>query len=306
MKSSKASNHAFSHNAMGTTFEILISAEEPEYSQQVAWAAVDELDRLEMELSRFIPSSDVCRINALRRGEYTLVGVDTMECLKLAEKVWQETQGAFDITVGQLTQMSRTELSTDKCHGQQRDNQPLAETGMDLLLLDEDAHAVSVKKQGVCVDLGGIGKGYALDQMAKTLDDWSIQSALLHGGQSTVFVVGGEREGRRWEIPLRDPRDGSTTIETALLGQGALSGSGVQLHGRHIIDPRTGKPVANREACWAIAPSAALADALSTSFMVMEEEQISEYCEGHADVCAMIRAGGKKRCWGNWSFAGKA
>ncbi len=271
--------HRFDHDAMATTFEILIPDQDADYAQQVAWAAFDELDRLEEEMSRFIETSDISRINALGPGASTRIGIATFECLQLAVRVGGETGGAFDPTIG---------------------SQPLG--GLDRLALRESDFAVSVTGPGVVVDLGGIGKGYALDRMADQLRDWSVDSALLHSGQSTVLALGTPSGLSGWPVSLRDPMSQSQTLATLLLCDRAISGSGKVVHGEHILDPRTGQPATAAEAAWALAGSAALSDALATAFMVLTADEVKAICERQPDVSGRVIKDALDTSFGFWAL----
>ncbi|NOZ23013.1 MAG: FAD:protein FMN transferase [Planctomycetes bacterium] len=248
--------HRFACDAMAATFGVAIRGQEERYARQAAHAALEETGRIEKELSRFIPSSDVSRINRLRRGEAARVGIAAFECLQLAKAVCKETGGAFDVSLG---------------------------TGLDRVSLDRKNHSVRVEEEGVTLDFGGIGKGYAVDQVAAVLKDWSIEDALVHAGESTALAMGS------WPVEIRNPENQARALKKADLRSRALSGSGVQLQGEHIIDPRTGKPVRGRLGAWAAAPTAALSDALSTAFMVMAvPEEVEKYCTRHKDISALI------------------
>ena len=253
-------SHRFSHDAMGTTFEIIIPGEEAQYAGQAARAAFDEAGRIEEQLSRFLPGSDVARINALGAGQSLRVGIAAMDCLRLASEVCSQTDGAFDVTIG----------------------------SHDLLELDPQRFLVGVKADGVRVDLGGIGKGYAVDQMAALLSEWSIGAALIHSGQSTALAVGTPPDSEGWPLALRHPAQNDETLLTVHLRSGAISGSGLAVHGQHIIDPRTGQPVEGVAGSWAFAPTAALSDALSTAFMVMQPDEAGAYCAQHPEVSAIV------------------
>ncbi len=275
----------FSHDAMACTFEVLLAEENAKYAGQAARAAFAEVDRLEGELSRFIATSDVARINALRPGEKTRVGIEVIECLQLAAQVYDDTYGAFDITFGSRRGANRGLTSP--------------------LMLDAKSRRVGVRNGGVVVDLGGVGKGYAVDRMVTILREWSIDAGLVHCGQSTVFAMGPPAGSDGWPIAIRDPLPSRTVpgpvssdwcgkphpttgLGAVRISDAALSGSGRKLHGEHIIDPRRGRPAANKLGAWALAPSAALADALSTAFMVMTPEEVAAYCRKHAAVSALL------------------
>src|SRR5438067_2315962 len=99
---SQSATLRFSHHAMACDFEVILNRDDPVYARRAAYAAFGEIDRLEQELSRFIPTSDISRINAAPLHRATMVGPAAMECLHLARKFCDQTHGAFDVTIGDL------------------------------------------------------------------------------------------------------------------------------------------------------------------------------------------------------------
>jgi thiamine biosynthesis lipoprotein len=191
---------------------------------------------------------------------------------------------------------------------------------MDLIILDPEELTAQVTAGGVQVDLGGIGKGYGVDRMARILREWGIERALLHGGSSTVRALEAPPGQIGWPITVSNPDNRREALARLHLKNQALSGSGL-LQGKHIIDPRTARPVGGKLATWAyispleiprqgaklphptdtddenleglpdtvgLHPLATFADALSTAFMVMSLEEIKKYCSVHSHVRAMI------------------
>ncbi len=287
----------FSHEAMATTFEVIILYQDARYAQQAAWAAFNELDRLEAELSRFIENSDISRINNLAAGQSLQVGLDAFECLQLSTRIYAETNGAFDITIGSLLGCWLGEDEKARTPSKEQLNLARERTGIHLFKLDEAEHTVQVlasaillrksEAAGVQIDLGGIGKGYAVDRMAELLHDWSIDTAVIHGGYSSVLALDAPSGTKGWPLTLSNPDNRKQTLAGLHLQGRALSGSGLQ-KGRHIIDPRTAQPVKGKRTAWACALDAATADALSTAFMVMTPDEVKEYCSNHPDTLAMI------------------
>lgn len=280
--------HRFFHDAMATTFEIIIPGGDAEYARQAAGAGFGELDRLDLELSRFEGGSDVWQINALSAGRAVPVGDATLQCLLLAKQMFEDTDGAFDVTAGALMNCLRDEAGRGRAADDERLAAALGATGTDLLVIDADQYAVGVLTDGVCVDLGGVGKGYALDRIRELLGDWDVAQAFLSGGGSTVLGIGPAESDDAWRLAVRDPDSDPAELESIYLRDRAFSGSGTAVKGRHVLDPRTGRPAEGAANAWASADSAALSDALSTAFMVMAPEQVEQYCLKHADVGAMI------------------
>jgi thiamine biosynthesis lipoprotein len=159
------------------------------------------------------------------------------------------------------------------------------------------------------LDLGAVGKGYALDKALDVLREWGIENALLHGGTSTAVAVGSPEVLPADQVSSEHPSANAIRplgIETLggwpvgvgagwpgapsriLLSGRALSGSGTEVKGEHILDPRTGAPARRHLAAWASAPTAALSDALSTAFFVMTPEEIEGYIALHPDIWACV------------------
>ncbi len=279
--------HRFSHQAMATTFEVVVQHEDRAYAQQAARAAFDELDRIEGELSRYLETSDVTRINHLPAGQPVQLGLDTFECLATSAEVHAQTGGAFDVTVGFLVDCWLDEDKKPKTPSHEELQFAREHTGMHLILFDEPTHAVALTKSPVRIDLGGVGKGYGVDRMAEMLREWSIDRALIHGGFSSVLAMDAPRGTKAWPVTLSHPNNRNRTLARLELERIAVSGSGVE-KGRHIIDPRIARPVEGKLAAWSMAPDAARADALSTAFMVMTPEEIEDYCVDHATVRGLL------------------
>ncbi len=258
--------HRFCHEAMATTFEVMILHEDSRYAQQAARAAFDELERLEAELSRFIENSDISRINNLAANQPLRVGLDAFECLQLSAKINTETNGAFDVTVGSRYQQPGIEYPVK---------------------LDEAQYTVELLTSPVQIDLGGIGKGFAVDRMAELLREWSIDTALISGGYSSVLALNALPETKGWPVTLSNPNNRKQTLSRLYLQRRAVGASGLQ-KGLHIIDPRTNRPAKGKIAAWACATDAATVDALSTAFMVMSPEEIEQYCLAHPEVRALV------------------
>lgn len=275
--------HRFSREAMATVFEVIIRHEDSNYARQASLAAFELLGGLEGELSRYIENSDISRINNLKQNESIVVGPAAFECLQLCEELYGKTNGAFDVTVGSLMGYW---AGRDK-GAEEELKEVMQSMGMNLIKLDEEGHTVEIEAEGVEIDLGGMGKGYAVDKMAEVFGEWGIESGLIHGGHSTVLGLG-EPEGKKgWPVTLSNPANRKEVLVKLCLAGRAASGSGLE-KGEHIIDPRTGRPAGSRIAAWAIADSAAVADGLSTAFMVMGAEEIEGYCEKNPQTLAMV------------------
>lgn len=276
--------HRFSHHAMATIFEIIIVLDDKDYAEQAAAAVFTEIDRLEDELSRFHPNSDIAKINTLAIGEELRLSQDAFDSLKAANYIYNITNGIFDITAGNIIDRwkNKEEWHTKK----EMDFEP-KNIGMDKIIIDEGNHSLNILSDDLLIDFGGFGKGYAIDVASELLEEWGIENALIHSGGSTVKGIGNLDGFDGWPISISNPSNPSQTIAEIVLQNNSLSGSGVQ-KGTHIINPKTILPVNNCAGAWAIAESAATSDAMSTAFMIMPTEDISDFCSNHNFVSGLV------------------
>jgi thiamine biosynthesis lipoprotein len=258
---------------MATEFEIMIAGEAPSFAAGAARAAFEEIDRIEQELSRHAGNSDITRINNLEPHGTARVGIDAFECLRLSRLYWEETGGAFDVTLGSLMECWVARDKSLRHPTPEEVAVSLERTGMGNLTLDQATMSVRVGASVPMIDLGAVGKGYAVDRVVDLLKEWGVRSALVHGGTSSVFAFGRHGDEPGWPVTLSDPQVTSAVIERAVLSDMGLGGSGIK-KAMHIIDPRTGRPTGEPRAAWVMSESAARSDALSTACMVMSEQEI--------------------------------
>jgi len=278
--------HRFEHRAMATVFEVMIVDEDRKFAEGAAYAAFQEVDRLEQELSRFLPNSDIARINNLPPKGSVRIGTDAFQCLRLSVQYWNETKGTFDVTTGSLVDCWVGKDKSLLAPTAEQLGQARSRTGMNLLELDESSMSVRVHEGVPRIDLGAIGKGYAVDVAVGLLKEWGVTSALIHGGSSSAYAFGNNPNGIGWPVTLSNPQNPLEVLEKVSLKEKALGGSGIR-KGRHIIDPRSGQPVIGRRAAWVCSDSAAGSDAYSTALMVMRQEEIAAFVKGCGGMWAM-------------------
>ncbi len=229
---------------MGTFYEALISGGDEAYARQAAQAAFREVDHLESLFSRFNPASEIGQINRLGPGAVLKIGWETYDCLAVAERVRIETDGAFNIN-----------FRAEKAR-QERGSGAQAEGGAGprpafKVFPSTDGFAVRINHRpfedhghGVDLDLGGIGKGFALDRAATVLADWSVDHFLIHAGTSTALAAGSAAgappDEPGWPVGVGGVGDLPGLDKRARLLNRAISGSGTEVKGPHIKDPGTG------------------------------------------------------------------
>jgi len=288
--------------AMACRFELVLEEGDPVRLRAAGEEAIAEIELLDRQLSRFLPESDVSWINAHAAHEPVKVEPRLFQLLQRAKEISEASGGAFDITVAPL--MRAWGLTNGDGHIPDRDEleRARAVVGMKHLALDQSSFTVRFDIPGVEIDLGAIGKGYAIERAVDCLREAGVTRALIHGGTSTAFGIG------KWEFGIGNLEFGNGNLE---LGNGepapprrraiskfqipnskwrvslldsALSVSAI--HGRsftrdgreygHVIDPRTGEPVSHTRLAAVWGPSPTDCDALSTALLVLGEAWLPE------------------------------
>lgn len=242
--------YQLNHRAMATYYEVRIADEERTYAAQAAQAALDLLDKLESHLSRFRASSDITQITQLAPGQKMRLSEPAFACLAIATKMESATHGAFSVTAAAM----QTQNSLPQWH-----------------LLPEEL-AIQCDSGRLELDLGAIGKGFALDRMGDLLRSWDCPSFLLVAGGSSILAGCPPKETAGWSCGLGD----DDSPQRFFLQHTSLSGSGLAVKGNHILDPRTGRPALRQNRAWVLADTAAESDALSTACMVLGEPELEE------------------------------
>lgn len=281
--------------AMACEFAVIMN---PGPAEQVnpASAALDLIHELEAQLTVYRDDSEMSRINQQAAQQSIAVEPQLFDLLLQARQLTLDTGGCFDPTSGPLIDLWRTcrqvvRLPTDNEIAQQKQL-----TGIDQIEFDEPNHQLSYKQPGVEINLGGIGKGYALDRAGQMLLDNHLDNWLFHGGNSSLLARGHHNALDGWPVGIRNPLFPKQRLATVLLRDCALSTSGtgvqhVRIAGRrfgHILDPRTGWPADDMLSVTVLAPTAAAADALSTAFFVMGVENAREYCDNQDGIGAIL------------------
>lgn len=282
---------------MGTTLTITLDAPAEPAAQECLEAAFTEVARLETLLSDYDPHSELSRLGTASGGAPCAVGPELEEVLGTSLGVSQDTQGAFDVSVGPLVQLwrqARSVLELPSAEAQQRARALVGWRGIEL---DRANHRVRLAHAGAALDLGGIGKGFALDRAAAILRARGFPRALLDfGGQ--LLALDAPRGATGWLAELRDPRDasGPALCELRLCNVSLSTSSddqrGTLIQGRrcsHIFDPRTGAPVEGRLEASVLSSSATLADAWSTALYVLGSEGLARAQE--RSLAALVQEG---------------
>lgn len=278
---------------MACRFEVVLPGEHAHHMEAAA-AALNEAERLEALLTVFRDTSELVRINRLAASSPVSADAEVFDFLCLCQQLSAGTGGAFDIT---STPLSR-------CWGflQREGRLPSAEAiaaaralvGMHGVELDDEGRSVRFAREGMELNPGAIGKGYALDRMRELLRARGVGDALLSAGGSSILAMGDDGGG--WPIDLRPRLVARERLARLRIRDAALATSGageqhVVVGGTrygHVIDPRTGWPAAEVLSATVVTREAAVADALSTAFLVGGVDLASRYCDTHPDTLALL------------------
>src|SRR6185503_10192694 len=203
---------AVARHAMATRFEIVLHGENEVGLRAAAEEALDEIERLEAQLNLYQPTSEISHINARAAFEPVRVEPSLFRLLQHAQRLSEETDGAFDITVAPLMRCWGFMRGTGRLPDPADVAKALEQVGMRRVRLDEEHFAVSFAREGVMLDLGSIGKGYALERAAELLREAGIHSGLLHGGTSTVYALGQGPDSNPWKVAVPKPEFAEQTV----------------------------------------------------------------------------------------------
>ncbi len=279
-------------DAMGCQFEIFLAGTGRDQLIFAGKEALDEIVRLDRQLSHYRDDSDITRLNLHASDQWVRVEPQLYHLIKDCLKISSETDGAFDITAGPLTKAWGFYRGEGRVPNLDELCNTLSKVGFYRVLTDDDDQLIYFASQEMEISLGAVGKGYALDRAANILRMYGAEKAVLHGGQSSIYALGSPPDKMAWEFTIKDPRDHETPIEVVYLNDEALSTSGnyeqyFEVDGKrysHIIDPLTGQPTQGMISVSVIAPSGAESDALSTAFFVLGKERTEEICHTRPDL----------------------
>ncbi|MBK9314504.1 MAG: FAD:protein FMN transferase [Acidobacteria bacterium] len=283
-----------SRTAMACRFEITLPVQE-QSGVKAASAVLSEAERLEQQLSVFRDDSEVSLIN--RNAAAQAVTVDHLlfalliQCLKLSSA----TEDAFDITSSPLSRCWGFLRRQGRIPTIEQIEEARLLTGSELLRLDVETRTVRFDHAGMEINLGSIGKGYALDRMAKQLRG-DVLTALLSAGSSSFCALGHGEKRKGWTVGIRHPLDVTRRLAVLRLRDAAMATSGseeqyFECDGKrygHIIDPRTGWPADGVVGVTVVTASAAVADALTTAFYIGGRALAERYCEAHPGTLVVM------------------
>lgn len=276
---------------MGTIFEIAAYDHSSEHASHAIEKAFQEIVRLDALLSNYKPDSALSNLNRSAHFHAEQVPSDLYRVIDQAVQFSRLSDGKFDISIAPLVNLWKAALGGEDTPSRAQQDEVRSCVGYEKIELTPPDR-ISFRSPCLQLDLGAIGKGYAVDRAAEVLHSLGIRNALINAGGSTIFAMGSPPDQAGWLVHLRDPsnkidpqvmlKDGSvsTSEQTApsLLGNDSAG---------HIIDPDTGMPLKTAFAVSAVSKTASASDALSTTLLLLGPMKGKALIKNMADVSAI-------------------
>lgn len=264
---------------MGSRFDITVVAADSISANGYIDTAIGEIDRIEKLISSWDPKSQTSKINQNAGIQPVTVDPELFDLIDRAIGLSRLTDGAFDISYASMDRIWKFDGSMTEMPTESALRKSVARVGYDNIVLDKVNSTVFLKKNGMKIGFGGIGKGYAADKAKQLLKSKGVSSGIINAS-GDMNTWGVQPDGSEWKVAITNPLNKNKAFALLPLNNGAVVTSGnyekfVEFGGKrytHIIDPRTGYPSSGIISVTVFAPSAELADALATSVFVMGRE----------------------------------
>lgn len=281
---------------LDTIFEVTIFVDEEIEGDPLVREAFDKVRALEKVMSRFVANSDVDKINQQAGMEPVEVDPRTFYVIEKSLYFSEVSQGKFDVTIAPL--LSLWGFGT----GEEREppageeiEEALSLVDYQEIELDEESMTVFLPREGMALDLGGIAKGYIVDEIADFLEGEGVEHGTVNAG-GDIRALGTRIDGNPWRIGITHPRDRENVIAVIPVSQEAIVTSGdyerfITHEGEryhHILDPDTGQPAGEVMSVTIVAPDCITADSLSTAVFVLGVEEGMALLENMSQVEGMI------------------
>jgi FAD:protein FMN transferase len=267
------------HYQMGTYLEVTVWHDEPETAKRLIRDAVREVHRLDEILSNYDPNSALSHLNQHGGAGVMRVPAELFELLTSAREFSEKTAGSFDVTVGPLMELWQQAAADNRLPSGKRLAQTLAAVGYRNLVLRRPDE-VELARAGMSVDLGGIGKGYAVDRVTEIFRSAGVSAALINFGGSSMSAIGAPPGKHDWKIVVQDTDNrlrGSIHLRDAALSTSSSMGRWWTIGGKkygHLIHPMSGAPITEARTAVVISRSATQAEALTKPLVLLGKSSL--------------------------------
>jgi len=270
---------------MNTRFSIVLVGVDQHRADELIDKVIHDLQEYEWLMSRFDPTSPVSDLNRHAYGNAFVPPLQLWELLLLCRHYWERTNGAFDITLCPLNCLWRKHRGRGEEPSAEAIERVWQQTGFRNIRFDSDSKTVQFLAQGMSLDLGGFGKGFALEKVACSLRAQGVMQAFLSFGESSITVLGSHPHGPAWPVGITNMFRPSETVYTFQLMDASLSTSGTTPFNRmaamrgpgsvmgQIISPQSGRPIDGYRTMSVAGASGIEAEVLSTALLVAPEQE---------------------------------
>jgi len=264
---------------MGSAFEITVVEEDSLRANEAIQTAIDEIRRIEKLISSWDPDSQTSEINRNAGIKPVQVDKELFDLIKRSIAISRITDGAFDITYASMDKIWHFDGSMKEKPSEEAIKKSIEKVGYQNIVLDEEKQTVFLKKKGMKIGFGGIGKGYAADRAKKLLMEMGVKAGIINAS-GDMNTWGTAPDGKPWTVAIVNPLNKHKAFALVPVSDKAVATSGdyekyVVFDGiryAHIINPRTGYPATGVISVSVFAPTAELADAFATAVFVMGVE----------------------------------
>ncbi|KIC90770.1 FAD:protein FMN transferase [Flavihumibacter solisilvae] len=262
---------------MGNRFEFTIVADDIEWANEMTRLAISEVQRIEVLLTTYNENSQTCLINQQAGISAVKVDREVFELIRRSLRISAITDGAFDITYGSIDrQLWNFDTTMKALPDPETAKRSVRLINYRNVILDEADCSVYLREKGMRIGFGGIGKGYAAEQVRRLLQQHGVQSGIVNAS-GDLATWGTQADGRPWTIGISNPDQAELPFSYMNISGLAVATSGnyekfITVKGKrysHTINPRTGLPVTGIKSVTIICPNAELADAMATPVTIM-------------------------------------
>ncbi len=286
---------------LGTVGKIRIYADDEKAGNSAIEKAYARIVAIENTMSTSIEGSDVYNINKNAGNAAVEVKEETMSVIKKAIDYKELTNDVFNIAIGRLIELWGIGKDWQKVPNEEEIQD--AKNHIDITQVELSGNNVMLKDPDMLIDLGGIAKGYAVDEAARVLRENGITSGFVNMG-GDVYALGSKPDGTPWNVGIQDPEIGSGDViaKVGLIDESIVTSGDYEryfiedgVHYHHIIDPETGSPTRNELVSVTILSQKSVdGDVLSTAVFVMGLEEGLSFIEGLEDIEAVLITKDKK------------
>ena len=295
--------------SMGSTVELKLYSPSEELFHRVVDACVERTREIDRLFSNYRDDSVVAEVNANAGIRPVSVPGEFLRLVRTSVRYSELTGGAFDITVGSLFELWRAETGAGRLPARSRIRDALGCTGFRKIKIDEVKSRVFLDGDCVRLDFGAIGKGYAVDEMARIARESGITRGLVNFG-GNIYAMDSPPGRKSWDVGVRKPGSGNKIISRLGLANRGVATSGDYEryfeHGgkrySHIIDPGTGWPVEDATSVVAVSETATEADVFSTAVSVLGPRGAQKLARKYKSLgFLVVGKSGERSCFGSYS-----